>query len=176
MKLFTLFVLFFCYTSSYGAQLFGVNLADATRDELRSAINNAGVKLVQAAGSDAFYDIYLGDSLLHRANHLYLGFVKRDKRFAFAEYDFDGLKQSVLYKKLMEKYGKPVKIKGKFFTDESYNWISEGVKISLVKDWSSYKTRLIYFKPEALNELKKEMQQFQVQLNRGNAVFLDQAY
>jgi len=176
MKLFLLLFLCCIYTPAYAAELFGVNLNGATRDELRLAVENAGVKLIQYAGQGSFYDVYQGKAVLYKAKQLYLGFVKKDKRFAFAEYEFSGLKHPILLNKLNEKYGLAKLVKGKFLTDRSYSWVSKGTQITLSPDWKAYKTRLIYSDPAALKELRNEQKLFKIALGRQYAVYLDQAY
>lgn len=161
---------------AYSAQLFGVNLSTATRDELRIAVKNAGVKVVQEAGIDAFFDIYEGDSVLHKAKYLYLGFVKKNQKFAFAEYEFNGLKQPVMLQKLTAKYGKTKPMQGKYFSDVSHSWLSDGIKITLYQDWKGYKTRLTYIDPAALNQLKEEKNQYQLATKQANVNYLEMAY
>ncbi|MCP4076259.1 MAG: hypothetical protein GY744_08740 [Gammaproteobacteria bacterium] len=176
MKLLSL--LFFCctYTPAFAVELFGVDLNGTTRDELRLAIENAGVKLVQYAGKGTFYDVYKGDTVLHKANQLYLGFVKKDKKFAFAEYEFSGFKHPVLLNKLNKKYGKASPIKGKFISDQSYSWVSKGIQITFYQDWNSYKTRLTYFNPETLKQLRNEQKLFSGVLKKQMAIYLEQGY
>ncbi len=176
MKLIALILLVFVNTAVNSAELFGVNLVSASRDELRAAVKMAGVKLVKEAGVGAFHDVYKGDSVLHEAKKLYLGFVKKDKKFAFAEYEFNGLQQPVMLNKLINKYGKAAPTKGKFLTDMSYSWLSDGIKINFYQDWPAHKTRLIYFNPEALQQLRSEQKLFAVASNKAKAVYQEQAF
>ena len=176
MKPILLLLLCSVYPHAYAAELFGVALTGATQDKLRVAVKKAGVKLVQQSGKDSFYDVYKGDSVLHKADSLYLGFVKKDKKFAFAEYEFSGLKQPVLLNKLNKKYGLASSTKGKFITDSSYSWVSKGIKITLYQDWEDYKTRLIYFNADALRQLRSEQKLFDITSNQQVAVYLEQAY
>jgi len=176
MKPFVLILLISFFSHANAAELFGVNLANASRDELRIAVKNSGVKLVQEAGIDAFYDIYKGGAVLHKAKHLYLGFVKKDKKFAFAEYEFIGLQQPGMLRKLNKKYGPAQRSKGKFMSDQSYSWLSNGIKITFYQDWPAHKMRLTYVNPEALKQLKRERQQFNINSSVKNATYLEHAY
>ena len=176
MKPFLPILLLTAITSVNAAELFGVNLTNATRDELRLAVKKAGVKLIQEAGAGAFYDTYKGSSVLHRADHLYLGFVKKDNKFAFAEYEFNGREQPVMLTKLNKKYGAAQIAKGKFMSDKSYSWFSKGIEITFYQDWQAYKMRLIYANPEALIQLKKEQHEFKSALMQQNKNYLEQAY
>ncbi len=160
----------------YGAELFGVDLKNATRDKLRKAVNSSGLKLVQKAGSDAFYDIYKGASVLHKANYFFLGFTKKNNQFAFAEYEFNGLRHPLMLQKLINKYGAAQISKGKFITDQKYSWFSEGTTISFYQDWPAYKTRLVYYNPELLTQLRTENNQYVNAFKVNTAVYLEQAY
>lgn len=176
MKYLILFVSLCISHTVNAAELYGLSLTSATRDEFRIAVKNAGVKLVQEAGVDAFYDIYEGSSVLHGASNLYIGFVKKNNKFAFAEYEFEGLTQPVLLKKLNIKYGKAKLEKGKFITDFSYSWNSNGIKISLYQDWVAYKMRLIYQNSDELAQLKAEQQQFITASKQQNTFYNEKAY
>lgn len=160
----------------YAVDLFGVNLAQATRDQLRNAVKNAGVKLVRQAGDDTFYDVYESAEILHGSNRLYLGFVKGDNRFAFAEYEFPGLQQPEMQRRLVAKYGQPTVNSGKFMTDKVYLWQIDSVRIRLHADWSMHKTRLVYFIPAALEQLHGEQKNFMIGLREKQQLYLPQGY
>jgi len=158
---FPLLLLLFVFSiPSHALELFGIDLVSAKRDQLRTAVKSTGVKLLSEAGDDAFYDIYESNGLLDGSTRLFLGFVKKDKSFAFVEYVFDGLKHPQMLKMLQTKYGKSQKLRGDFQTDASHTWIKDGVNISFYKDWHAYKTRLTYYVPKSLKVLKAEMKQF----------------
>lgn len=169
-------MLMLCPVLVQGAELFGVDLASTERDELRNAVKNAGLKLISEAGDDRFFDSYESNSVLPKSTRLYLGFIKQDQKFAFAEYEFDGLKHPVLVEKLNQKYGKATLKPGKFLTDQTYRWQSGGVEIDLYVDWSNYKTRLVYSIPEQLGRLKQEKTAFRAQTGEAPLVFNDAAY
>ena len=160
----------------HAAELFGVALESSSRDQLRAAVKNAGVRLVREAGADAFFDIYQSDRLLHGSKQLFLGFVKQDNRFAFAEYEFAGLRQPEMVRRLTQKYGKPGQAAGRYMTDRAYNWQSGAITISLYPDWKAYKTRLVYFHPERLVQLQKEQHEHRIALDRQRLNYLPQAY
>lgn len=153
-------ILFLFASSAQAVELFGVELAQASRDQLRGAIKNAGVKLVREAGDDAFFDTYEADSLMPGAKFLYLGFTKKDRQFAFAEYRFSGLSNEPLLQRLKQKYGQPQRAKPRFFSDYRYRWTDGSIEINLYSDWSSYATRLVYFNIQNLTELRAERGSF----------------
>jgi len=163
MLLFRKFVvlsLFIAAPAANAVELFGVKLEPASRNQLRIAVKNAGVKLVREAGDDQFFDVYEAQDLLPGAKFLYLGFTKQDKLFAFAEYRFNGLKHEELLRRLRRKYGEPKVLKPEFITDYHYQWQDGAIQISLYSDWGSYATRLIYFEPQRLAVLKGEQKAF----------------
>ncbi len=144
-----------------GFELFGVNLSTATRDEFRQAVKRSGAKLLSEAGKDTFYDVYQGSSLLQNAGKLYLGFTKTSQQLAFVEYEFNGLQQPALLKKLIQKYGQPAKKPATFLSDFTFQWQKDGVVMSFYQDWAAYKTRLSYIRPGALEQLKQEKIQYE---------------
>ncbi|MDJ0832223.1 MAG: hypothetical protein QNJ69_01800 [Gammaproteobacteria bacterium] len=160
----------------HAAQLFGISLQDATRDQLRSAVKNSGVELIREGGDQAFFDIYDSKNLLPGSVHLYLGFVKQDQSFAFAEYAFNGLRQPQLLQRLSAKYGQPQLKQGKYLSDQSHVWQSGQISISLSYDWQNYQTRLTYSRPDKLELLRQEQAEYRRQLALQGDDFLEQAY
>lgn len=156
--------------------LFGVKLQDASRDQLRNAVINSGISLISEAGDDVFYDVYNSNQVLHNSSRLYLGFVKKDGKFAFAEYEFNGLQQQEMLQKLNAKYGKARKSNGKYLTDAAWSWQINSITITLQTDWQAYKTRLNYQNPAALKQLKQERLAFQSGVKRQQSIFPEHAY
>ena len=156
-------------------ELFGIDLAQATRDQLRGAVKNTGVRLVREAGDDEFFDTYEAQDLLPGARHLYLGFTKQDRRFAFAEYRFKGLEQPELLRRLKLKYGEPQPSRSQFMSDYHLRWRDGPIHISLYSDWGSYATRLVYFEPQRLAVLRSERKGFLTAIDKTQE-FLAPAY
>ncbi len=137
-------------------ELFGVSLESTNRDELREAAKQAGLALIREGGEDNWFDLYDSSTVLPGSKRFYLGFVKQDQRFAFAEYEFSGLKTNRMLGELTRKYGAAEVRRGRFVSDRSYHWQRDGIQIDLVSDWSQYKTRLSYTHPANLADLLKE--------------------
>ncbi len=137
-------------------ELFGVDLEATDRDALRAAVKQAGVELIREGGDDAWFDVYDSASVLPGSRRLYLGFVKADARFAFAEYEFVGLDAKPMLAALSGKYGKPETRGGRYLTDRSYRWQRDGVVIELVADWHNYRLLLSYVLPQNLATLQME--------------------
>ena len=176
MRLCLLLLLITLCPSLFAAELFGVALVDASRDQLRNAVKQAGITLVSQAGDDAFFDVYNSEGVLPGSTHLFLGFVKQDQTFAFAEYLFSGLQQPDLLQKLTSKYGEPRVNSGQFLTDQHYRWESQGVIIELSPDWQNYQTHLTYFLPQRLKQLRLEQKSFQATVTSQQSLFNQQAY
>ncbi len=167
MRYFAFAVLLLVISSPVSAvSLFGVDLATGNRDQLRAAVKNARAVLVSEAGSEEFFDVYEGEGILPGAQRLYLGFSKQDQSIAFVEYEFNGLRQPELLVQLTRKYGEPQVDQGKFISDGRQRWEQGGIRIQLVIDWSAYKTRLQYFNPSNINELRAE---YRASLQLGSA-------
>ncbi len=152
-------------------ELFGVALESTNRDELREAAKNAGLVLIREGGEENWFDIYDSKAVFAGSHHFYLGFVKEDRRFAFAEYAFRGVDTNSLVRKLSRKYGAPQVESGRFFSDQRYRWQRDGIKIELASDWRRYRTRLSYINPPNMaallaerNALRAEQDKQQVSL------------
>lgn len=176
MKYFLFILLFLVLAPAQAVELFGVQLGQASRDQFRSAIKKSGAKLISEAGIDEFYDVYESSRILHNSRRLYLGFVKKDGKFAFAEYEFNGLQQRGLLAKLVEKYGKGQKTSGKYLSDTSWQWQVNGIHITLQSDWQAFTTRLVYRNPDALKLLKQEQTSHLANLNQQQDAYLRFAY
>lgn len=137
-------------------ELFGVDLEATNRDELRDAAKRAGVILIREGSSDIWFDAYDSSAVLAGSNQLYLGFVKADLRFAFAEYEFKGIHLKRLLRNLEGKYGRASTRRGRFLSDNSYSWQSDGIEIRLSSNWHSYRTRLTYIDPGNMADLVAE--------------------
>ncbi len=138
------------------AELFGIPLNVAKHDDLVNAVKQAGVRLIREGGETKWFDVYDSRTVLPGSSRLYLGYVKQDRRFAFAEYEFIGLKQLQMLEKLSLKYGKPAIVPGKYLSDKRYRWQKNGIDIELKVDWWHYRSRLSYVNSAALGDLKQE--------------------
>jgi len=149
--------LLLCFPSAVAAlELFGLDLASAQRDALRQAVRQAGAELIREAGADEFFDAYRSEQLLSDSRRLYLGFVKADGAFAFAEYEFPMLRNPRMLRKLNDRYGPPERIAGKYLTDTVYRWRQPPLEITLWQDWPAHALRLTYARPDRLQQLKAE--------------------
>jgi len=137
-------------------ELFGLELMNSTQDQLRDAAKKAGVVRIRESDESSWFDSYDSSDVLPGSSRLYLGFVRQDSRFAFAEYEFVGYKYEEMLARLKLKYGSAKIIRGKFISDNEYLWLKNGIEITFKFDWQSYKTRLSYVSPDAFRQLKLE--------------------
>jgi hypothetical protein len=140
--------------------LFGIDLAEATTDNLREAAKLAGVVLIREGGQDNWFDSYDSSAVFPGSTFLYLGFIKQDKRLAFAEYEFAGRPQPRTLQLLNLKYGQPKIKSGKFLSDHEYQWNVDTVEIKFYFDWDQYKTRLSYINPGAIEKVRNEQRKY----------------
>lgn len=139
-------------------ELFGVDIESTSRDELRGAVKDAGVVLIREGGDDEWFDVYDSSTVFTGSTRLYLGFVRADQRFAFAEYEFNGFNSKRILRDLTTRYGAAETRAGQYVSDSSYLWQRDGIEIRLSSDWHNYKTRLSYVKPANLADLRAEQQ------------------
>ncbi|MEM7563404.1 MAG: hypothetical protein AAF353_10195 [Pseudomonadota bacterium] len=141
---------------AFALEFYGVALENTSRDELRAAVKQAGAVVLQEAGDEHWFDIYDSSAVVAGSSKLFLGFVREDQRFAFAEYEFPGLNASQFVAKLKDRYGDAEISHGRFVSDRRYQWEKDGIVIHLVNDWQNYKTRLSYIESENLARLQQE--------------------
>jgi len=144
-------------------ELFGVSLQSTNRSELRSAVKAAGVVLIREGGKENWFDVYDSSRALAGSSRLYLGFVKQDLRFAFAEYEFGNLISRQLLSNLTAKYGAAEILAGSFISDRKYRWQRDGIDIELSSDWRNHKSRLSYINPVNMADLLAERSAYKVQ-------------
>jgi hypothetical protein len=137
-------------------ELFGVDLESSKRDEVRSAVEQAGLVLIREAGEEEWYDIYDSSAVVDGSSRLFLGFVKADQSFAFAEYEFKGTDATQLAQALVSKYGDAETQTGRYMSDRRYRWQREGIEIKLSSDWQNYRIRLSYIEFNNLAKLQAE--------------------
>ncbi len=133
-----------------------MSLESTSRSELRSAVKAAGVVLIREGGKENWFDVYDSSRALAGSSRLYLGFVKQDLRFAFAEYEFGSLISRQLLSNLTAKYGAAEIQSGRFISDRKYRWQRDGIAIELSSDWRNRKSRLSYINPVNMADLLAE--------------------
>ena len=100
-----------------------------------------------------FYD---SSTIVAGPSRLFLGFVKADQSFAFAEYEFTGTNAKHLAQTLILKYRDAETESGRYMTDRRYRWRRDGIEIKLASDWQNYRIRLSYIEFNNLAKLQAE--------------------
>ena len=138
-------------------ELFGVNLNQTSREELRAAVQQSGAELISEGNDAVFFDAYDSTTLIPGSRRLYLGFVRSSGAFSFAEYEFPGLSSQRVLAFMQSKYGAPDESrKGDFISDQAYVWNRDGISIELSSDWSNYRVLLSYRNINNLQQLLNE--------------------
>lgn len=150
-------------------ELFGLDLLNSDQQELRVAVKQAGAELIRESGELFWFDSYDSSGVLPGSSRLYLGFVRQDRRFAFAEYEFVGFKHDQMLVRLNQKYGSGQVNPGNFFSDQEYRWQQDGIQITLKTDWQNYRTRLSYINPVTLKQLKQEQVKAELELDQSES-------
>ena len=147
--------------TSNAVELFGVKLNNINRQQLREAINNSGAEIIREAGDDNWFDIYNLSSQFAQCKQLFVGYDKTTATFAFAEYQLPYDYLPTMLKRLQAKYGAAEVRGGTFASDRKYQWLIDGVNITLQYDWSRNISRLVYSQQPNLQQLQQAYQQDQ---------------
>lgn len=140
-------------------ELFGVQLQTTNRDELRGAVQQSGATLISEGNDEQWFDVYDSSTLLPGSRRLYLGFVRSNGAFSFAEYEFPGLVTDRLLSMMEGKYGPANEVrKGRFLSDQRFIWSRDDLNIELFSDWSNYRVLLSYQNASNLLQLQAEQQ------------------
>lgn len=151
-------------------ELFGLQLESASRDELRAAVQQSGATLISEGNDQRWFDVYDSSTILPGSRRLFLGFVRSNGAFSFAEYEFAGLNARRLLAMLESRHGAADEVrKGDFISDEHYLWTRDGISIELYSDWSNYRVLLSYRENANLQQLQAERRQA---MGTDNGVFV----
>lgn len=127
-------------------QLFNVELKGATRDQIRSTLQNTDVHAVRE-DNNYWIDKYNSNGVLQGATDLNFGYASNGK-FAFAEYKFpafvDSGKIIEVANLVSSKYGQPSQRSGNpKLGDASYTWnFKNGMSITAYRGWPDTTTYL----------------------------------
>ena len=152
-------------------QLFNVELKGATRDQIRSALQNTNVKVVRE-DNNYWIDKYNSNAVLEGTTELNFGYTSNGK-FAYAEYKFpvfmDSGKILEVANFVSSKYGKPSQRSGNPSLGEaSFTWnFKNSISITAYRGWPdtttylNFKDKINYSKmnTEIEAEQKRQLQQ-----------------
>lgn len=140
--------------STEALTLFGVDIANANRAQMRQMVKRSGAKLRREGGTRLF-DEYDSERLLEGSHTLYLGFDRQTTEFAFLEYELLPYFSRKILAKLRRKYGEPQREPGTFLSDTAWRWQVDGIQISLYRDFRCFCSRLEYAHPARLQALRQ---------------------
>jgi len=161
-------------------QLFNVELKGATRDQIRSALQNTNVKVIRE-DSNYWIDKYNSNGVLQGATELNFGYTSNGK-FAFAEYKFpvfmDSGKILEVANLVSSKYGQPSQRSGNpNLGDASYTWnFKNGMSITTYRGWPDTTTFLQFKDKTNYSKMNNEIEvekkrQFQQKSQQQGAAF-----
>lgn len=141
-------------------ELFGVDVAKASREDLRAAIRNSGMVVEREAGENNWFDIYDASPVFSQSRKLFVSYDKRSGKFAFAEYQLPYSYMKKMRARLTIKYGQPEKKAAGFESDSSYHWEVDGIQVSLKPLWQQNRLQLLYINPQSMPALIEDYQAF----------------
>ena len=155
-------------------QLFNIELKGATRNQIRTALQNTNVSAVRE--DDQYWiDKYNANGVLQGATDLNFGYSSNGK-FAYAEYKFpafvDTNKIVQVARLVATKYGKPSQSSGDLDLGEaSMTWnFKNGMAIDVYRGWPNTTTYMRYRDKQnypnmlkEINEVKRQQEQAQIE-------------
>jgi len=143
-------------------ELFGVRLKNATRDQLREALKQNGMRAIREDKGN-WVDAYDPGEVLEGSSEFLAGYVDATDRFAFAAYLFNGLADTQLVGRVIgmvvTKYGPPTSLSGAYDNGPvSAEWdMGQGMGIMVCRGWPDTTTALIYRDAAAYRQMRAEM-------------------
>ncbi len=138
-------------------ELFGLDLNNSNREELRAAVQENGAELISEGNDLQWFDAYDSTALFPGSRRLYLGFVRSSGAFSFLEYEFPGVTADRLLSRMEIKYGAADETRsGDFISDQRFIWNRNGLVIELYSDWPNYRVLLSYRNENNLQLLQSE--------------------
>lgn len=143
-------------------ELFGVSLKGATREQLRQAFKQNGLRATRE--EDRYWvDLYDAQAVLDGASEFTAGYVGASGKFAFAQYTFPGFMDTQLVTKVINmvatKYGRPSSQNGRPELGRvSAKWkIGQGMEIEVSRGWPDTTTYLRFMDSSAHSQMRAEM-------------------
>lgn len=143
-------------------ELFGVSLKGASRDQLRQAFKQNGMRVTRE-DKKYWVDIYDATGVLEGASQFQVGYVAASEKFAYAQYTFRGFMDTQLVGKVVNmvstKYGRPSSQNGNYGLGEvSAKWnLGQGMQIEVSRGWPDTTTYLTYKDTSAYNQMQSEI-------------------
>lgn len=143
-------------------KLFGVTLKAATRDQLRQAFKQSGLRVIRE-DSRYWADEYDASGILDGASKFTVGYVEATGKFAFAKYTFAGFMNTQLVGKVINmvtmKYGRPSSQSGSYGLGQvTAKWaMGHGMQIEVSRGWPDTTTLLTFRDINAEHQMAAEI-------------------
>lgn len=143
-------------------ELFGTSLKSATRDQLRQAFKQNGLKATRE-DNNYWVDTYNAQGVLDGASTFQAGYVAATGKFAFTEYTFSGFMDTQLVGKVINmvqtKYGRPSSQSGNYgLGPVTAKWrMGQGMQIEVSRGWPDTTTFLKFIDSPAYKQMQAEI-------------------
>lgn len=143
-------------------ELFGVPLKGATRDQLREAFKQNGLRATREE-NNYWADTYNAQGVLDGASDFQAGYVAATGKFAYARYTFPGFMNTQLVGKVINmvvtKYGRPSSENGSYGLGEvTAKWnMGQGMQIEVSRGWPDTTTYLSFTDSGAYKQMLAEI-------------------
>lgn len=143
-------------------ELFGLPLKGASREQLRQALKQNGMR-AKREENNYWIDLYDPKGVLDGATRFSVGYVSRTGQFAFAEYSFEAFMDTGLVEKVINlvasKYGRPTSLKGNYgLGSVNAKWImGQGMQIEVSRGWPDTTTFMRFIDSNAYQQMQSEI-------------------
>ncbi len=143
-------------------ELFGVTLKGATRDQLRQAFKQNGLRVTREDNS-YWVDTYNAEGVLDGASQFQAGYVAASGKFAYAQYTFSGFMDTQLVGKVINmvstKYGRPSSQQGNYGLGEvTAKWnMGQDMQVVVSRGWPDTTTFLQFIDSSSRRQMNAEI-------------------
>lgn len=149
-------------TLTQSVELFGLALDQADRSALRSAISEAGVKVVREMDTYP-YDLYDPSPWWTGATEMAMGYTLEDQLFAVAEITFRSFNDTEQVRQIAEQVrdqlGPWQRVVGRRAEGPvEFEWRRGGVQVMVHRGWPDTTTYLTYEIPDRIEQMQQALQ------------------
>ena len=149
-------------TLTQSVELFGLALDQTDRSALRSAIHEAGVKVVREVDTYP-YDLYNPSPWREGATEMAVGYTQENQLFAVAEITFRSFNDTEQVREIAEQVrdqlGPWQRVMGRRSEGPvEFEWQRGGVQVMVHRGWPDTTTYLTYEIPERVEQMQQALQ------------------
>ncbi|SFC49778.1 SH3 domain-containing protein [Marinospirillum celere] len=149
-------------TLSQSIQLFGLALPEAERAAMRTAISEAGVRVVREVDSYP-YDLYDPSPWMAGATEMAVGYTLDEELFAVAEITFRSFNDTEQVRQIAEQVrdqlGPWQRVMGRRAEGPvEFEWQRGGVQVLVHRGWPDTTTYLTYEMPDRMEQMQQALQ------------------